>query len=148
MGNTLCKPAINITDVILDEKIKDEPLLTEEAIKELILPKVIEEEVLPKEEEVLPKEEEVLPKDEEVLPKEEEVLPKIISKNIVETIITEICLHDIQRTEVITYEPVVLGDVTKDEQTSVNQTDEMSSNSSQDDPPLKKKRGRPKKVEV
>jgi len=131
MGNTLCKPAINTTDVILDEKIKDDPLLTEEAIKELVLPKVIEED-LP---EVLPKVEDDLPKViEEVV--EEVVLPKMI----VETIITEICLCDIQRTEVISYEPdVVLGDVTKEE---------MSSTSSQDDPPLKKKRGRPKKSEV
>jgi len=158
MGNTLCKPAINTTDVILDEKIKDDPLLTEEAIKELVLPKVIEEDLpevieedLP---EVLPKVED-LPKDlpkviEEDLPKViEEDLPKVIEevveevvlpKMIVETIITEICLCDIQRTEVISYEPdVVLGDVTKEE---------MSSTSSQDDPPLKKKRGRPKKSEV
>jgi len=143
MGNTLCKPVVQTTDLISDTTNKTDPLLTEEAIKELI----VTEPVTKEEKEPVPIEpvtiEPLVTKEEEPV-KEEPVgiEPPIMdeSAKIEEEPIIK---------EQITQEDINLG-IDKEAQLSIVQPpDEASSTSSKDDevPPLKKKRGRKKKTD-
>ena len=163
MGNTLCKPVVQTTDLISDTTNKTEPLLTEEAIKELIVtepvtkeekepvpieppvtivPLVTKEEPI-KEEELVgmePPIEEEVTKIEEPITKEEEEIVKMEQEDVVEMPIIK---------EQITQEDINLG-IDKEAQLSiVKPPDEASSTSSKDDevPPLKKKRGRKRKCD-
>ena len=143
MGNTLCKPVIQTTDLISDTTNKTESLLTEEAIKELIVTQPVpieEKEPVPiepppiEEKEPVPIEPPVT--NEEPI-KEEEVgiEPPIMEEPIIK--------------EQITQEDINLG-IDKEAQLSiVKPPDEASSTSSKDDevPPLKKKRGRKRKCD-
>jgi hypothetical protein len=156
MGNTLCKPVIQTTDLISDTTNKTEPLLTEEAIKELIVtepvtkeekepvpiepPVTIEEQPIKEEVGMEPPIEEEVTKIEEPITKEEEEIVKMEQEDVVEMPIIK---------EQITQEDINLG-IDKEAQLSIVQPpDEASSTSSKDDevPPLKKKRGRKKKTD-
>ena len=167
MGNTLCKPVVQTTDLISDTTNKTEPLLTDEAIKELIVtepvtkeekepvpiepppieeepvpiePLVTKEEVAKIEEPIVIKEEEPIKEEEQPPIKEEEEIVKMEQEDVVEMPIIK---------EQITQEDINLG-VEADAHLSIVQPpDEASSTSSKDDevPPLKKKRGRKKKTD-
>ena len=164
MGNTLCKPVVQTTDLISDTTNKTEPLLTEEAIKELIVtepvtkeekepvpiepPVIIEEQPIKEEVGMEPPIEEEVTKIEEPITKEEEEIVKMEQEDVVEMEQEDVVEMPIIK-EQITQEDINLG-IDKDAQLSIVQPpDEASSTSSKDDevPPLKKKRGRKKKTD-
>ena len=127
MGNTLCKPVVQVQEQIVEQPKTIEPLLTEEAIKILNVENEAKE----------VKEEPVVTEPEPI--KEQTVVPE----PVLEPVVTE--------PELIKEEPVISE--TKEpevEQLSIVQPDEVSSISSKDEeevPSLKKKRGRKKKSE-
>ena len=143
MGNTLCKPVVQTTDLISDTTNKTEPLLTEEAIKELI----VTEPVTKEEKEPVPIEPPVII-EEQPIKEEVGMEPPIEEKPIKEEEVVKIEEEPIIK-EQITQEDINLG-IDKDAQLSIVQPpDEASSTSSKDDevPPLKKKRGRKRKCD-
>ena len=124
MGNTLCKPVIQVPQQQIVEQPKNiEPLLTEEAIKILN----VENEV-----------------------KEEPVISETVICETKEPIISETVVEPVPVLEQEPIEPVSETVLKPEvEQLSIMQPDETSSTSSKEEevPPLKKKRGRKKKTD-
>ena len=144
MGNTLCKPVIN-PPIQNGEKPKDiEPLLTEEAIKILV---VNETETVIKEEPVVTEPEKVV---EPVVTEPEKVVEPVVTEpeKVVEPVVTEPIIEEIK--EPIISEVTVDTLVNEEKLSLVPPPDEASSTSSKEDElvtPMKKKRGRKKKGE-
>jgi 2-phospho-L-lactate transferase/gluconeogenesis factor (CofD/UPF0052 family) len=133
MGNTLCKPAINPPIQNVEQPKDIEPLLTEEAIKILV---VNETETVIKEEPVVT----------EPIIKEEPVVTE--PEKVVEPVVTEPIIEEIK--EPIISEVTVDTLVNEEKLSLVPPPDEASSTSSKEDElvtPMKKKRGRKKKGE-
>ena len=133
MGNTLCKPAINPPIQNVEQPKDIEPLLTEEAIKILV---VNETETVIKEEPVVT----------EPIIKEEPVVTE--PEKVVEPVVTEPIIEEIK--EPIISEVTVDTLVNEEKLSLVSPPDEASSTSSKEDElvtPMKKKRGRKKKGE-
>jgi hypothetical protein len=137
MGNTLCKPVVQVQEQIVEQPKIIEPLLTEESIKILN----VENETKPVISET---------KETETIKEAENVVEPLPVETILEPVISETkepVLEPEPIKETGTVEPVLEPEV---EQLSIVQPDEASSTSSKEEeevPPLKKKRGRKKKGE-
>ena len=153
MGNTLCKPVVQVQEQIVEQPKTIEPLLTEESIKILNIQnetKTESESILSTNEIVAKKDEHVLEPIKETQTVEPETVlePEIVLEpEVVETVLEPEHVLEPEVVESViseTKEPEV-------EQLSIIQPlDEVSSISSKDEeevPPLKKKRGRKKKGE-
>ena len=129
MGNTLCKPAIQVTQQTAEQPKIVESLLTEEAIKILNLENEVKVEPVISE----TKETEAIKEIEPVISETKEPVETVVEpvETVLEPVISE------------TKEPEV------ETLSIVQPPDEASSTSSKEDevPPLKKKRGRKKKGE-
>ena len=128
MGNTLCKPVVQVQEQIVEQPKTIEPLLTEEAIKILNVQNEAKEKSV------------ISETKEPVVSETKETEPIKAVEIVLEPVISETK----EPVPVLTEPEVVV------ETLSIVQPDEVSSISSKEEdevPPLKKKRGRKKKGE-
>jgi hypothetical protein len=148
MGNTLCKPVIQVPQQQIVEQPKNiEPLLTEEAIKILNIENDRNESGTVLEPEPV-KEEVVISETKEPEP----ILTEPVISETKEPVISETVVEPLPVLEQEPIEPVsetIVEPEPEVDQLSIVQPDEASSTSSKEEevPPLKKKRGRKKKTE-
>ena len=142
MGNTLCKPVVQVQEQIVEQPKIIEPLLTEESIK-----------ILNIQNETKTESESILSTNEIVAKKDEHVLEPIKETQTVEpepVLEPEIVLEPEVVETVLEPEHVLEPEVVVETLSIVQPLDEASSTSSKEEeevPPLKKKRGRKKKGE-
>ena len=142
MGNTLCKPVVQVQEQIVEQPKTIEPLLTEESIK-----------ILNIQNETKTESESILSTNEIVAKKDEHVLEPIKETQTVEpepVLEPEIVLEPEVVETVLEPEHVLEPEVVVETLSIVQPLDEASSTSSKEEeevPPLKKKRGRKKKGE-
>jgi len=157
MGNTLCKPVVQVQEQIVEQPKTIEPLLTEESIKILNIQnetKTESESILSTNEIVAKKDEHVLEpiKETQTVEPEPVLEPEIVLEpEVVETVLEPEHVLEPEVVEtVLEPEHVLEPEVVVETLSIVQPLDEASSTSSKEEeevPPLKKKRGRKKKGE-